>query len=672
MKTTQDDPISGLPVIAFSRETCNDYYFATQKEWLETNGLGGYASSSIIGANVRRYHGLLVASLKPPTHRYVLLSKIEESVSFEGHNFELATNQYPFVIFPDGHKNIERFEYDGCPNVIYNLNGTIVKKTFLMIHGENTIIIRYRILKGTHGLILALRPLHAFREHHALAVENSALNPEVILGSNRLSIQPYTDLPPMYLYYSSGIVEKRFFWYKNTEYRKEQERGLDFSEDLFCLFYITAHLEPGDTLDIITSTEASRILSLQSDEADRLIEQELNRRQRLIVSTPINHPMAKGLALAADSFLVRRENRLQSTIAGYHWFGDWSRDTMIALPGLTLTMKKFDLAKAIIRSYAQFLSEGMLPNRFPELDTTPEYNNVDGTLWYFIAIYQYWIYTGDFELIEKELYEKLSEIIDWHIRGTRYNIKVDDDGLLSAGQEGLQLTWMDAKIGDWVVTPRIGKPVEVNALWYNALCIMKLFADKMKRPSESGRFKALAEKTKSGFNENFWNAEKNYLYDYINQNYKNTDIRPNQLFSISLPFPVLQEDRHSFVLDSVQTKLLTPFGLRTLTPDHPDYIDIYAGDVFHRDRAYHQGIVWAWLIGPFIDAYMRVHKNSEPARTFCLQLVENFMKQMNDYGIGTIAEIFDSNDTHFPKGCISHATSVAEILRALELLTRKP
>ncbi len=670
MKNLIDTAAAGIQAITFNRETCADYYFATQKEWLETNGLGSYASSTIIGANVRCYHGLLVASMKPPTHRYVLLSKIEESVSMEGQNFELATNQYPFVIFPEGHKNIDRFEYDIYPRIIYNLRGAVLCKSVLMIHGENTVIIRYRYIEGPHGMVIALRPLHAFREHHTLAVENSALNPEIVFGSNRLSIQPYADLPPLYFYYSSGIVEKRFFWYKNTEYRKEQERGLEFTEDLFCLFYITTHLEPGDTLDMVVSTDPSRILSIKEKEADTLFEAELNRRRQLIESLPVRHELAKRLALAADSFLVKREDRHQSVIAGYHWFGDWSRDTMIALPGLTLTTKKYNLARAILQSYSQFISEGMLPNRFPDLDSKPEYNSVDGTLWYFIAIYYYWKYTGDIDFIEKELYARLADIIEWHLRGTRFNIKMDADGLLFAGQEGLQLTWMDAKIGDWVVTPRIGKPVEVNALWYNALCVMQALAAQLDIKKDTARYKELSELTQTSFNNKFWNPDKNCLYDFIHDTGNNDDIRPNQIFSVSLPFAVLNEDRHASVLDVVKTKLLTPYGLRTLAPDHPDYVDIYAGDVFHRDRAYHQGIVWAWLIGPFVDAYLRVNRNSEAARAYCLELTENFMKQMNDYGLGTIAEIFDSNETHFPKGSISHATSVAEVLRVLELLTR--
>lgn len=655
-------------VISYNRETCTDFYFATQHEWIETNGLGSYASSTIIGANVRRYHGLLVASLKPPTHRYVFLSKLEEIITLNGKNYDLATSQYPFVIFPQGHKLIERFEYDLCPAMVFQLDGTQIKKTILMIYGENTTIIRYEVLSGGHSVMAMIRPLCAFREHHQLAVENAGLNHNIVTGSNRLSMQPYAELPPLYIYYSRGIVDPKFYWYKNCEYRKEQERGLEFTEDVFAPCIISAHLNPGESLDIIASTDTNRFMTMQPGDSDELFQRELERRRQLIHAMPLKHRIASSLAMAADSFLVKRDCDNHSVIAGYHWFGDWSRDTMIALPGLTLTTGKTHIARKIILSYANFLSEGMLPNRFPDLDSEPEYNSVDGTLWYFNAIYQYYMKTSDLQFLQEHLYERLKEVIEWHIRGTRFNIKADDDGLLSAGQEGIQLTWMDAKIGDWVVTPRIGKPVEVNALWYNALSILSYFAGELNQDKDKKHFETLAERVALNFNKQFWCPEKQYLYDYICGDYKNADLRPNQILSISLPFAVLKPEYQKPVLRAVQEKLLTPFGLRTLSPDHPDYIEIYAGDVYHRDRAYHQGIVWAWLIAPFIEAYLKVHLPSPDTRTFCLNLIAHFEKQLNDQGVSTVSEIFDGNETHFPKGTISHATSVGEVLRALELV----
>ncbi len=655
------------PVISFGRETCSDFYFATQQEWIETNGLGSYASSTIVGANVRRYHGLLVASLKPPTHRYVFLSKLEEIVTLEGKNFDLASSQYPFVVFPQGYKLVERFEYDLCPNIIYNLDGVLLRKSILMIYGENTTVIRYELLNGDRGMMMMIRPLCAFREHHQLAMENAGLNHNIVTGSNRLSMQPYAELPPLYIYYSRGLVDPKFYWYKNCEYRKEQERGLEFTEDLFTPCVISAHLNPGETMDIIASTDTNRFMMMQPGDSDELIRKELERRQMLIRAMPVKHPIASSLAIAADSFIVRRDSDKHSVIAGYHWFGDWSRDTMIALPGLTLTTGKTKLAREILLSYADFLSDGMLPNRFPDLDILPEYNSVDGTLWYFNAVYQYVLKTGDSGLLREHLYRKLKEVVEWHIRGTRFNIRMDQDGLIFAGQEGVQLTWMDAKIGDWVVTPRIGKPVEVNALWYNALRIMETFAGLLGFTDDQKQFKELAELAGRNFNEQFWCPDRSYLYDYICGDYKNEDVRPNQILAISLPFPVLRPEYQKPVLNVVQEKLLTPFGLKTLSSDHPDYTGVYSGDVYHRDRAYHQGIIWAWLIAPFVEAYLKVHPSAPDARRYCLSLLEHFEKQLNDQGISTVSEIFDSSETYFPKGAISHATSVGEVLRALDI-----
>ncbi len=663
-----DDPGIEQIRIQFPRTTCSDYYYATQKEWLDTNGIGGFASSTIIGANVRRYHGLLVASLNPPAGRFVLLSKLEENISLEGKSFELSTNQYPFIVYPEGHKNIERFEYDLCPRFIFQINGITLEKSVVMIHGENSTIVRYRLLKSEKPVQFTIRPLCAFRDYHSLSHENSELDHNIRLQENHFSMKPYAQLPEMFIGYTKGHVEPKFFWYKNAEYRKEQERGLEFVEDLFSPAFLSATLLEGESLDLIATLDASR--AKESGNIDSLFDHEIQRRQRLLQSLPLKHPLAKSLALAADAFLVRRNDSQHTVIAGYHWFGDWGRDTMISLPGLTLSCKKFDVAKNILRSFSNYISDGMIPNRFPDSGETPEYNNVDGTLWYFISVFQYLKYTGDLEFIKTELYDKLCDIIDWHIKGTRYGIRMDTDGLLFAGQEGVQLTWMDAKIGDWVVTPRIGKPVEVNALWYNALCIMSELSEKTNRPDRASRFSAMAEQAKGSFNEAFWNAEKNCLYDFVNGPGKNSDIRPNQIFAVSLPFEIIPPEKQKAVVGVVEKELLTPCGLRSLSRDHPFFAGMYAGDARHRDSSYHQGTVWAWLIGHYIEAYMKVHGGSPAAREVCSRILDGFAKQLYDSGIGTVSEIFDGEEPFFAQGCISQAWSVAEILRAIELLEK--
>ena len=657
--------------ITFPRETCSDYYYATQKEWIETNGIGGFASSTIIGANVRRYHGLLIASLKPPTHRFVLLSKLEENISINGKTFEFSTNQYPFIIHPEGHKNIERFEYDIYPRFIYAFNNTLIEKSVLMLHGENSTIIRYRILKSDHPVTLTVRPLCAFRDYHSLSLENSALNHNIREEANGFSIHPYLDLPPMRLICDKGQIDPKFFWYKNAEYRKEHERGLEFTEDLFSPALLTVQLLEKESLCILATTD-DNTMKTQPQSLDTLFEKEIRRRIELVQNMPLKDPLARSLALAADSFIVKKKDGTHTVIAGYHWFSDWGRDTMISLTGLTLSCGKFDVAKSILRTFSNYISEGMLPNRFPDLDETPEYNNADGTLWYFVAIYNYFRYTQDAAFIKNELYGKLKEIIDWHLRGTRYNIKMDEDGLLYAGHEGVQLTWMDAKIGDWVVTPRTGKPVEINALWFNALCIMRELAKTLKEPKDAGAYALLAERTKNSFNRQFWDEEKQCLYDVVNGSEKNHEIRPNQIFAVSLPFEIIDSDKQKAVVRLVEKELLTNYGLRSLAKNSDHFIGTYAGDPYHRDAAYHQGTVWAWLIGPYLEAYLKVHEFSADSMTYCEKILRQFDQQLTDGGIGTVSEIFDGDEPHLPKGCISQAWSVAEILRLLELLKQKP
>jgi len=654
--------------IRFPRETCGDFFYATQKEWLETNGIGGFASSTIIGANVRRYHGLLIASLKPPTHRFVFLSKIEESISVNGKSYDLSVNQYPFIIYPEGHKNLEQFEYDLFPRFEYRPNGIFIEKSIVMVYGENTTLVRYRVGKAAQPFTMNLRPLCAFRDYHSLSKENAGLDHNIQMSDRFFSMQPYQGLPRMFIYHSSGKSDSKFFWYKNAEYRKEQDRGLEFSEDLFGPALLTVSLKEGDVLDVVATVDEQRSQNLASLNASALWDQEIKRRKKIIRDMPLETELAQSLALAADSFLVRRNDGEPTIMAGYHWFTDWGRDSMIALTGLCLTTKKFDIAKRILASFAQFISQGMIPNRFPDMGEQPEYNNVDGTLWYFIAAYNYVKYSGDFDFIKKELYEKLKDIIDWHIRGTRYHIKMDEDGLLFAGEEGVQLTWMDAKIGDWVVTPRMGKPVEINALWYNVLCIMAEFAKKMNRTDDVKQFAARAAKAKESFNAQFWNGE--YLYDYINGSERNSAIRPNQIFAVSLPFDILPLEKQKAVVGRVLKELLTPAGLRSLPSSHPDYVGKYGGSPHERDAAYHQGTVWSWLIGPFIEAYLKVNKNSITAKKYCRSFLDQWIPRLSDEGLGTVSEIFDADPPHLPKGCIAQAWSVAEILRAIELVAK--
>jgi predicted glycogen debranching enzyme len=416
-------------------------------------------------------------------------------------------------------------------------------------------------------------------------------------------------------------------------------------------------LKAGDKLGVIASTKAP-----DGRDAFDLFQAEKNRRKRLIANLKVTDEFTETLALAADQFIVERGEDLKTIIAGYHWFTDWGRDTMIALPGLTLATGRFSDAKKIIRAFARSASKGMLPNRFPDAGEAPEYNTVDATLWFFIAIYKYLRYTDDKRFVKNELMPVLQDIIAWHERGTRYNIHVDEDGLLYAGQAGIQLKWMDAKVGDWVVTPRTGKAVEINALWVNALAIYAWLSKVFGQVDQAKRFAKRAGQLKNHFREVFWFEEGGYLYDYVDGDIRDTSLRPNQIIAISLPYPLLEEEKAQRLLQIIMDKLYTPFGLRSLAPEDPNYHPVYSGNVFQRDSAYHQGTAWSWLLGPLLTALVRFHGSDGKAKA--RNLIAELKPHFEDSGLGSISEIFDADAPHSARGCIAQAWSVGEILRA--------
>ncbi len=621
-----------------------------KKEWIETNGIGGYASSTIIGANTRGYHGLLIAATRPPLGRMLLLSKIEETLVIGDRKYEISCNQYSAAIHPEGYRYLASFRLDPFPVFTYAVENVIVEKSVFMIHGENTTIIAYRIIKSPETVTLELRPLVACRGFHERMRENGDMDIQRENGS--ISI----DYNGVKLFMSgpcAGEFHAQEYWYRDFEYRIESYRGQDSHEDLYCPGYFASALSEGEEIALVASADKPLTVS------------ELKRRNS-IPSAESKIPYLKTLMDAADQFLVRRgDSDLFSIIAGYHWFGDWGRDTMIALPGLTLVTGKYDVAKGILRTFSRYCDRGMIPNRFPEADEQPEYNTVDASLWFVHAVKKYLDYTADLSFAETELFHVLTQIIQHYMDGTRYNIHMDADGLIYAGEPGTQLTWMDAKIGDLVVTPRRGKAVEINALWYNALRIVEEISLKLGKSEWSVKCSHLAEKTKRSFNQTFWNEEENCLYDYVNGDYRDAAIRPNQIFAIGLPYRLLTHERAKAVLGVVQRELLTPFGLRSLSPRHKDYVGHYGGDAYSRDLSYHQGTVWSWLLGPFITAYVNVNGRSKEAREFAEALLSEFLhSHLTDAGLGTISEIFDGDPPHHPRGCIAQAWSVAEILRA--------
>lgn len=638
---------------------------AMQYEWLETNGLGGWSGSTITNAHTRRYHGLLVAAVKPPADRMVLVSKLDETIIAGDKKFELGMNDYGDTLYPAGYQHMTGFAKDLFPEFYYEAGGIKLKKTIAMIHDENTVVIRYDILAAEQPFMLELLPLLTARGYHKLSHANDDINKKSAFEKDIFQTRLYDAVPEVFIKAPGAIFQPDANWYYHFNYKVEQYRGLDFTEDLFSPGKFNFTMKQGDILNIILSTDDPA-----EKDASQLLATESLRRQTLLNEQPADETVQQ-LILAADQFIVKRNlhtktdetQEAATIIAGYHWFTDWGRDTMISLPGLCLSTGRFDDAKKILRAFAHSVSMGMLPNRFQDDGKEPEYNNADGTLWYFVAVYKYLQATNDKAFITDEILPVLKEIIDWHFTGTRYNIHVDKDGLLYAGEAGQQLTWMDAKVGDWVVTPRMGKPVEIQALWYNALCIFSELLHLNGQAPDAELVSISAERAKKSFAEKFWYAEGNYLYDVIDENgYPDASLRPNQLLAISLPFPLVEGDPAKIILRIMEEELYTPAGLRTLPKNDSRYTPVYGGNPFQRDGAYHQGTVWSWLVGPYIDALVKIKNQKDKAK----KIIEDFAYHLQEGCIGSVSEIFDADAPHHPRGCVAQAWGVAEIIRVIK------
>ena len=651
--------------INLGRELCSDFKEAQTREWLVTNGIGGYASGTVAGLLTRGYHGLLVAALKPPLERTVLLTKIDDTAQYQGSVYPLSTNRWSDnTIEPHGYRTLESFHLEETiPVWRFAFEEALLEKRIWMQPGSNTTYIRYRLCHARSPITLSLKALVNYRSYHGRTKANGwQMNIESFERGVR--VRAFPEAVPFTLFSNRGQVRVHHDWYYGFKLAIERRRGLDDLDDNLHAATFEAVIEPEESLTLTASTDRPNGEDAASLDYCTAKQQLLNTWQvaHRVSKTPV---WIKQLVLAADQFIVDRAlpdgQKGKTILAGYHWFTDWGRDTAIALPGLTLATGRRDIARSIISTFAQYIDRGMLPNRFPD-DGAPltdcDYNTADATLWYVEAVRAYHELTDDDQLLS-ELFPLLAEIIDWHCHGTRYNIKLDlNDGLLYAGAEGVQLTWMDAKVDNWVVTPRIGKPVEVNALWYNALWTMAKFAQRLGKYHRS--YEAIAQTTRKGF-KRFWNEEKGYCYDVLDGPDGNDDsLRPNQIFAVSLPKSPLTPLQQQQVVNSCQRHLLTPYGLRSLAPDHSDYRGDYGGDRRSRDGAYHQGTVWSWLIGPFVLAHLRVFDDPVRARKFLEPLADHLCVA----GLGSISEIFDGDPPMQPKGCIAQAWSVAEVLRA--------
>jgi predicted glycogen debranching enzyme len=649
------------------------------KEWLVTNGLGGYATGTISGSLTRRFHGMLVAALPTPFGRTMMLNYVWEQLRFaDGRVVSL-----PQLIETSDGMELDSSSYlkgfrleAGLPVWEYEAEGVRFEKRVLMPHLQNTTHVTYRLL-SSEAVRLELRPLIAFRLHEAPVNHPVEAPYGVHALGDRFEIEPGGDLPPLrlFLYGREKAFTVAAQSYSNFTYALEQRRGYECCGDLWTPGYFRLMLTPDTPGTLVASTESWETISALNPE--ELPDAEHRRRRRLVEAAR-NVPtdgMAAELVLAADQFIITPAGRIEeaararamgdevrTVIAGYHWFTDWGRDTMISLEGLTLCTGRHREAGYILRTFGHYVRDGLIPNMFPEGTNEGLYHTADATLWFFHAIHRYVLATGDRSTL-RQLIPKLKSIVEHHLNGTRFGIGVDPaDGLLRQGQEGYQLTWMDAKVEDWVVTPRRGKAVEINALWYNAL---RLFADWLR---EEGDPLALAidehaQRARESFNRRFWYVEGGYLYDVIDgEAGDDPALRPNQIMAVSLDHPVLDRDRWEPVLTVVRDRLLTPVGLRSLTPGHRDYKSQYYGDLRARDAAYHQGTVWGWLVGPFVDAWLRVYPDDKAgARQHAL---DGFAVHLADGGIGTLSEIFDADEPYTPRGCMAQAWSVAEVLRA--------
>ena len=642
---------------------------ALDLEWLETNGLGGYASSTILNCHTRKYHGLMVANLKEPPGRHVLLSKFEDSLRTEGNEFFFSCHQYPGAFFPQNWNIIKEFRLVPYPEFTYQIGELCIRKSIMLVYGEDRVLIRYDVGNCSRG-VLRLKPFLAYRGYHTLCRQNLFLHVKTYGVENGFKIQPYDGIPPLYIQTS---VKSQFFpspvWYNNFEYSREKERGYDWREDLFQPGFFEIPIKKGSVVIVSSS------LNISQGQLKRIWTAEETKRVRETGSSEAiinrfaqgDRPLLRNLIVAGQQFLIKTPSHRPAIIAGYQWFGEWGRDTLISLPGLTFCCGRPEEGINILTSLGEFERDGLLPNYLSADEKENAYNTVDASLWYFWAVQQMLKYTGDLETIRSRMWPVMKGIIRHFMAGTVFDIHMSDNGLLHAGGDDTCLTWMDAVVEEKPVVSRFGYPVEVNALWYNALCFVaelaKLFGE------DESTFSDLIPKIQRSFQDTFWIESEGHLGDVFANGSLDRAVRPNQILAVSLPFSPLSPSRRRQVVNKVEQLLLTPCGLRTLSSKDVRYRGRYGGDTVSRDMAYHQGTVWPWLLGHFGEAYLNVAEDKTVAKAFLLDYLRSFLSQhLTEAGIGCISEIFDGDPPHRPHGCISQAWSAAELIRLYSLL----
>ncbi len=673
------DPLGLTRRVRFDPEQLRDPARLLGREWLVANGLGGYAAGTLAGVTTRRYHGLLIAALPAPLGRLVMVSALGERLRLPGgrvHWFSGEERDHG-RLYVEGANRLREFRLEaGLPVWVYEIDGYTLEKRLLLPRFQNTVHVTYTLLEGDGVVRLNVRPLLNARPHEAPVDHPLPLSPTVVARDRLLEVRFSEEIPPLRLQLAdrAGAFTMDAVTATQLHYRLEQLRGYDASGDAWSPGYFRVDLARGQSATMVASTEAVETMLALSPAEARIAE--LERRRRLLLSAdPVLADAATAeLVLAADQFVITPAGRVEdearayaagdearTVIAGYHWFTDWGRDTMISLEGLTITTGRLHEARDILRTFAFYFRDGLIPNLFPEGNKDGLYNTADATLWFFHALHRYLEASGDWPTVQL-LLPKLDDSIDRHLAGTRFNIGVDHaDGLLRQGADQYALTWMDAKMGDWIVTPRRGKAVEINALWYNALRLLSDWHERAGRSDRAAILQAAAGRTRDSFNRRFWFEAGGHLYDVVDGEHgDDAACRPNQILALALRYPVLDESKWPAVLATVERRLLTPVGLRSLDQAHPDYKSRYYGDLRSRDGAYHQGTVWGWLIGPFIDAWINAHPDRAPeARRF----LAGFVPHLDQACIGQIGEIFDAEDPYAPRGCVAQAWSVAEVLR---------
>ena len=670
-----------LPAINITQEALSRFDEAIQKEWLLTNGLGGYASSTVLGINTRKYHGLLVAALHPPGDRTVCLAKLDEEACVGNNIYLLGANEFHGKIFPQGYLFLKEFSVSPFPRYVYNVQGVEVTKTIFMPREKNAVAVVYKVLNNNDFEVkIRIFPLLSCRHFHS--VVDRWRNP---LGlsqqQNGREVEVTFNIPKATIIAraTEGEFIEKTNWIERLYYREEDRRGESNTDDCYQpgYFEIPVSSKRNEEFAIVTAASESSQESKENLEAigttmydvESLLERELEQRSDSLVKFYSSHkemPISDWLSwilLATDAFIVTSAGDRRSVIAGYFWFEAWGRDTFISLPGLMLVTGRFEDARKILLDFMGHCRQGLIPNFVQDKSGEPSYNTVDATLWYVNAVLQYLKYTGDFKFVQKQLWESLKAIVDWHEKGTAFGIRLDSDGLLAHGP---RLTWMDAEVDGIALTPRAGKAVEIQAVWYNALRTMQLLANRFEEKSLAEKYATLAHEARKSFNEKFWNDEKNCLFDVVEESGTDAALRPNQIIAAALDFTMLNSAKNERVVDAVHRELLTPCGLRTLARSDMRYRGTYVGDRRSRDQAYHNGTVWAWLLGPFTTAFLKAKGYGDYRLEYALKnlILPLSAQQISQAGLGALSEIFDGDPPHVPRGCIAQAWSVAEPLRA--------